>query len=56
MNMVTILMMLAKKATLGLFKIKIFWNKGHAVIISPHDVTKKFWLGNSNYIIDGVLW
>ena len=54
--MVTILMMSAKKTTLGLLKIKIFWNKGHDVIISAHDITKKLSLGNSNYIVDGVLW
>ena len=32
--MVTILMISAKMATLGLLKIRIFWNKGYDIIIS----------------------
>ena len=40
-NMVTVLMVLAKIATLGLFKIKIFWNKVYEVIISVHSVINK---------------
>ena len=32
--MVTVLMMSAKMATLGLLKIKVFGNKGYDVIIS----------------------
>ena len=32
--MVTILMMTAKMVTLGLLKIRAFWNKGYDVIIS----------------------
>ena len=39
--MVTILMMSAKMATLGLLKIKIFWNKCYDVIICAYDVTNK---------------
>ena len=54
--MVTILMMSAKMATPGLFKIRVFWNKGYDVIISDHDVTNKFLYGDSNYIIDMVMW
>ena len=38
---VTILMMSRKLATLGLLKIKLFWNKGYGVIISVHDVSNK---------------
>ena len=41
--MVTILMMSAKMATLGLRKIKVFCKKGYDVIISVYDVTKKFY-------------
>ena len=37
--MVTILMMTAKLATLGLLKIKLFPNKNYDVIGSLHDVT-----------------
>ena len=55
-NMVTILMMSAKMATLGLLKIKVFWNKGYDVIISVHDVTNKILSRDSNYIIDVVMW
>ena len=40
-NMVVIFMMSAKLATLCLFKIKIFWNKGYDLIIFVHDVTNK---------------
>ena len=54
--MVTILMMSAKIATLGLLKIKVFWNKGYDVIISVHDVTNKILSRDSNYIIDVVMW
>ena len=39
--MVTILIMPAKLATLGLLKIKIFWSKGYDVIIPGYDVTDK---------------
>ena len=53
--MVTILMMSAKMATLGLLKISAFWNKGYDVIISAHDVTNKFLSHDSNYIIDVVM-
>ena len=34
--MLTILMMSAKMVTLGLVKIKVFWNKGYDVIICRH--------------------
>ena len=37
--MVATLMMSAKLATLGLIKIKAFWNKGYEIIISLHDTT-----------------
>ena len=40
-NMVAIFMMSSKLDTLGLLKIKLFWNKGYEVIISVHDVTNK---------------
>ena len=49
-------MMSAKMATLGLLKIKVFWNKGYDVIISVHDVTNKILSRDSNYIIDVVMW
>ena len=37
--MVPVLMMSAKFTTLGLLKIKVFWNKGYDTIIFVHDVT-----------------
>ena len=40
-NMVTILMMSAQMATLGLFKIRVFQNKVYDVIIFVLDVTNK---------------
>ena len=40
-NMVTILVMLAKMATPGFLKLKLFGNKGYDVIISVHDVINK---------------
>ena len=43
-------------ATLGLLKIKIFWNKGYDVIISVHDVTNKILSLDSYYIVDMVKW
>ena len=54
--MVTILMMSAKMAALGLLKIKVFWIKGYDVIISVHDVTNKILSRDSNYIKDVFMW
>ena len=53
--MVIIFMMLAKMATLGLFKIKLFWNKSYDVIISVHGVSKNILSRVSNYIEDVVI-
>ena len=46
-------MMSVKLATLGLLKIKAFWNKGYDVIIS---VIKIILSRDSNYIVDVVMW
>ena len=54
--MVKILMMSAKVATLGLFKIKLLWNNGYDVIIPAHEVTKKILSSGSNYIVAAVMW
>ena len=54
--MVAILKMSAKLVTLGLLKIMIFWIKGYDVIISVHDVTTRILPGNSNFIVDVVMW
>ena len=37
-------MMSAKVATLGLFKIKVFWNKGYDAIVSMTSPTKLYHL------------
>ena len=50
-NMVTILMMPAKMATLGLLKIRLFWNNSYDVIISNYDAINKISSCDSNYII-----
>ena len=50
--MVTILMMSAKMATLGLHKIKVFWNKGYHIMIFIHNVTNKIQSHNSIYVVD----
>ena len=49
-------MMSAKLATLGLLKIKIFWNKGYDVITSVYGVTNKVLSCDSNYIVDVMMW
>ena len=54
LNMVAILMS-AKLATLGLLKIKVFWNEGSDVITFVQDVTNKVLSRDSNYIIDMVM-
>ena len=53
--MVTVFMMSAKVATLGLLKIKVFGNKGYGVKISVHEVTNKILSHDSNYTVDGVM-
>ena len=53
--MVTILMMSAKLATPGFFKIKVFQNKGCDVIIPDYDVTIKILSRASNDIVDVVM-
>ena len=50
--MVTIFMISAKMATLGLLKIKIFWNESYDVIIYVHDATNKILSCDANYIVD----
>ena len=54
--MVAILMIPAKLVTLGLLKIKVFWNRGYEVIVSIYDVTNKIVSRESNFIVDVVIW
>ena len=49
-------MMSVKLATLGLLKIKIFWNKGYDVITSVYDVNNKILLRDTNQIVDVIMW
>ena len=53
--MVTILMMSAKVATLGLLKIKVFRNKGYDIIISVYDVINRNLSRDSSFIVDVVM-
>ena len=53
---ITILVMSTKKATLGVLKIKVFWNKGYDVIISVHGVINNILSREPNYIVNLVLW
>ena len=55
-NMVTILMISQKMATLGLLKIMVFQNKGYEVITSVYYVTNKVLSSDSNYLEDVVMW
>ena len=54
-NMVTILMMSAKMATLGFLKIKVFLNKGYDAIIYAHDVINKILSRESIFIVDMIM-
>ena len=45
-------MIIAKLATLGLFKIKLLQDKDDDVIISVHDVINTILSHESNYIVD----
>ena len=47
--------MLAKMATPGLLKIKVFEKKAYEVIISVHDVINKVLSRRSNYSVNVVL-
>ena len=54
--MVAILMILAKMATLGLLKIKVFQSEGYDVLTSVHSLTNITLSRDSNYILDVVMW
>ena len=54
--MVIIFIMLAKIATSGLLKIKLFWNTGYDVTVSVPNVTNKILSRDSNYIVDVIMW
>ena len=46
---------LGKTKSLGLLKIKVFWNKGYDVVASIHDVTNKILSCGSSFIVDVVI-
>ena len=54
--MIAILMMTEKLVTLGLLKVKTFWDKDLDVIIRIHDVTSKISSRDSNYIANMIMW
>ena len=54
--MAAILMMSAKTTTLGLLRIKVFWNKIYDVIVCIYDLSNKFLSRDWNYIVDVVMW
>ena len=49
-------MMSAKKATLGLLKIKVFKNKDYHIIVFVHKFIDKILSRDSDYIVDVVMW
>ena len=59
-NMIVILMILAKLATPARYKIKVFKNKGFNVTIFVHGFNNKISSYDSNYIVnyvvDVVMW
>ena len=55
-TMFAILMMSAKLGTLGLRKVKVFWNRIYDVIVFVHDATNKILSPDSNYIVGVVMW
>ena len=50
--MVTIVMMPAKMAYLGLLEIDLFWNKSYDIIISALDINNKILSRDSYYTVD----
>ena len=53
--MVTVLLVSAKITTLGLLKIKVFWNKGYDVIIFVQDIMSKTLSLDSSEVVDVVM-
>ena len=54
--MVGTLMRSAKLPTAGFLKIKAYWCKGYGTIISVQDSTKRILSGDSNYVVNVVMW
>ena len=54
-DMVAILVMSVKLASLDLLKMKVFLNKGYEVIIFVNDVTNKILSLDSNHAVDVII-
>ena len=54
--MVTILVILAKIPTLGLLKIKVFWNESYDVIIFVNYFTNKILSPDWTYMVNVFIW
>ena len=55
-NMIVILVMSIKLATLNLLNTKIFWNKAYDATTSVRVLTNKIWSCESNNVVYVVLW
>ena len=55
-NIVKILIISAKLATPGFLKMKVFWNKGYAVISSVDEFINKLSSRDSIHIVNVVMW
>ena len=55
LNMVTILIMSVKIATLVFLKIKVFWNKCYHIIVFTYYVPNEILSCDSNFIVDVVM-
>ena len=55
-NVIELLIMSAKVATLDLLKKSNFWNKKYDVINSVYDITNKILSRGWNHIVDVVMW
>ena len=53
--MATVLLVSAKITTLGLLKIKVFWNKGYDIIIFVQDIMSKTSSLDSSEVVDVVM-
>ena len=49
-------MMSTKRASPGLLKITVFWNKGYDVKVSVDDITNKIVSRDLNHTVDVFMW
>ena len=55
-KVIATLIMSAKLSTPGLLESEVCENKDYKVIIFVHDVTNKILFGNSNFVVNVVIW